>query len=349
MKVLHIESGLGNQMLGYVEYLAVKKMNPDEKCYIENIIYDIPESFSVISQWNGYEVDRIFSLNTPNVKELFDEKQWEQIISDVKKSEFWNNYWDYPDAICGALNAQGLNLKNKCVSLEFRDDSFKQKIIKLRGKFFSKTSMGYKMKRKMLEKFAAEITEPDINSNPLFIKSQDDIYCGHTLQFINKGAGISDIEKEIRETFVFPEMTGEQNLNCVKNLRNENSVAIHARRGDMLSRSGCYYKYGYFKRAVSYIKSKIENPVFYFFCDPGSIEWCKQNGEIFALDFSRDKVRFVDWNKGEDSFRDMQLMSECKHNIVTNSSFGWWGAYFNSNPDKITCSPDARINTTHHF
>lgn len=349
MKVLHIESGLGNQMLGYCEYLAVKKMNPNDSCYIENIIYDISESHSVVAQWNGYEVDRIFSLNTPNINSVFTEEQWQAILSDVTKSEFWNDYWSYPDAISNALNAQGLNLKNKCVSLEMRDDNIRNKLIKIRGSFFVNSRIGYNIKKYMVRRSSQAITDPPLNENSLFLKENNDIYCGHTLQFMNKGAGISDIDKEIRSTFVFPEITDQNNLNCAKEIQSSNSVAIHARRGDMLSRSGCFYKYGYFKRAVEFIKSKINNPVFYFFCDPGSIEWCKQNSDIFNLNFNEDNIRFVDWNKGTDSFRDMQLMSMCKHNVVTNSSFGWWGAYLNQNSDKITCSPDARINTTHNF
>jgi len=67
MKVFHIESGLGNQMLSYCELLAMKKMNPDEDCYIEKIIYSIPEPNEYISQWNGYELDRIFGIHAPDI------------------------------------------------------------------------------------------------------------------------------------------------------------------------------------------------------------------------------------------------------------------------------------------
>ena len=67
-----------------------------------------------------------------------------------------------------------------------------------------------------------------------------------------------------------------------------------------------------------------------------------------AAGVRKDKVLFVDWNTGEESFRDMQLMSHCKHGIITNSTFGWWGAYFIQNPEKITISPLAEINTTYH-
>ena len=156
------------------------------------------------------------------------------------------------------------------------------------------------------------------------------------------------IEKRIKEVFKFPEFTSDKNVEFAKFLDERNAVFIHARRGDMLSANGWCYKYGYFRRAVKYIKKHVDNPVFVFFTNPGSVQWCKDNADIFALDYNKDAVYFVDWNKGEESYRDMQLMSHCKHGIITNSTFGWWGAYFINNPDKITISPGEEINTTHH-
>ena len=64
MKIVHVESGLGNQMLSYCEYLALKSLHPEEDIYIETIVYDIPECNEVIKQWNGYELQRILMLQT---------------------------------------------------------------------------------------------------------------------------------------------------------------------------------------------------------------------------------------------------------------------------------------------
>ena len=153
----------------------------------------------------------------------------------------------------------------------------------------------------------------------------------------------------MREAFRFPEIKDKKNREILELIHSTNSVAIHARRSDMHFVNGDCYKFGFFKRAVKYIKRNVENPVFFFFCDEKSTGWCEKNEKIFGLDFSRDKVYFVDWNNGNDSFRDMQLMAECKHNIFTQSSFGFWGAYLNRNPQKITCAPDPLFLATNSF
>ncbi|MBR3606530.1 MAG: alpha-1,2-fucosyltransferase [Lachnospiraceae bacterium] len=135
----------------------------------------------------------------------------------------------------------------------------------------------------------------------------------------------------------------------LEEIRQTNSVSIHARRSDLLFLNGHCYEHGFFKRSVNYIKKNVKNPVFIFFTDENSVGWCEENKKIFGIDTKQDQVRFVTWNKGTDSYRDMQLMAECKHNIFTESSFGFWGAFLNQNPDKITCAPDISILSTHTF
>jgi hypothetical protein len=109
--------------------------------------------------------------------------------------------------------------------------------------------------------------------------------------------------------------------------------------------SDCY-KYGYFKRAVKYVKSRVENPVFYVFSEDS--EWCINNKKELGLT-EKDEVYFIDWNSGNESFRDMQLMSKCKHNIITKSSFGYWAHLLNKNENSISCSQIGDYLTTAHF
>lgn len=346
MKVQHIESGLGNQMLGYLEYLALKRMNPEDKIYIENIIFDIDECNEVICQWNGYELKKIFGLELPNIKECFDSETWKKIISEIRESRFWANGWNYPVVFTEVFRKYGLELDNMGIDFNRNTQlSKKQKVITWLSKK-TQNRVGYFL-RKSSAKAAAELRGNRNDENAGFMPpSSENQYWMQRLHFKNRGIRIDKIEDSVRKDFKFPELEDKINIQTAEKIKQTNSVAIHARRGDMLSINGECYLYGYFKRAVKYVKRKVHNPEFYFFCDPQSVKWCKENYHIFGLDPQKDHIHFIDWNGGDRSYIDMQLMSLCKHNIITNSSFGWWGAFLNSNPDKITISPYTWLNTT---
>ena len=342
MKIVHIESGLGNQMLEFAQYLLLKKLNPNEKIYIEKIIYEIPECSEVVCQWNGFELDKIFHVEYDDIKDIFTEEQWEKVVEYVRNSKFWENNWDYSTAIVEALASQGCVVENGCEKVEFiAKPSLKSRL--------TNNYIGYTIKRWLRPFYQEKYIQSMATKEDIFIQDERDLFLGNCLKLAIKNVNIEYIDAEIREAFTFPEITDERNAKMVEYLRSVNSVAIHARRGDMLRANGYCYKYGFFKRSVKYIKKHVDNPVFVFFCDPGSMDWCRENEAIFGLNFNKDTIIFVEWNSGEDSFRDMQLMAECKHQIITNSSFGWWGAYLNTNPDKITCSSSVWYNTTHTF
>ena len=349
MKIVHIESGLGNQMLSFCEYIALKMMNPEDDVYVETVIYDIPECNDIICQWNGYELNRIFGINAPNIRERFDEKKWEKFMGEIRSSEFWKRNWNYPVWVTKAFNDCGFPVKN--IRGDFEEPNFLARYSgrkTLRSKIVD-TKLGDTLKRLMYHiQEKKKLQEVDNRENIFLNANQDNVFTGQWLSFKYRNNDIERIDAAIRNTFIFPEFRDEKNNEMARFLGNCNSVAIHARRGDMLSFNGSCYKYGYFQRATNLIRKYVDNPVFVFFCDPGSVQWCKDNEKIFGLNFEKDQVYFVDWNKGEESYRDMQLISLCKHAIITNSSFGWWGAYLIGNKTKITVSPDITINTTHH-
>lgn len=350
MKIIHIESGLGNQMLSFCEYLAIKKMNPSDNCFIETMIYDIPECNDTICQWNGYELDRVFGINVPNIKDSIPNDVWDRICKQVRKSEFWKKDWNFPKYITDALIDNGIYVKNirgDFESVEYDSKKGRNRLSGIRDQFFNHTKIGVLSKRLIYRLLANKYISGIDNQKNIFIQTDESVFTGQWLTFRYKSNGIERIKEEIDEYFVFPHFQDSRNLEFASFLESNNSVFIHARRGDMLSANGWCYKYGYFKRAVKYIKKEVENPVFVFFTNPGSVEWCKNNADIFGLDYTKDEVYFVDWNSGEDSYRDMQLMKYCKHGIITDSSFGWWGAYFIKNPNKITISPSVLLNTTH--
>lgn len=351
MKVVHIESGLGNQMLSYAEILALQYANPKEKIYIENIIFDIPECNEVTCQWNGYELERVFGIKEPpNVRTLFTEEQWKSIMNEIRASEFWKFNMNYPPAFTAAFAHEGLKLKN--LKGDYMDGhhsgALKPSVTGEIKEKIADTSLGAWLKRMNNTWNADKYIRANDHRKDIFLKTDEDAFTGQWLAFKYKGNDRELIDDRIHKTFVFPEFTDEKNIKMAARLDGCNAVAIHARRGDMLSANGWCYKYGYFRRAVKHIRKHVDNPVFVFFTNPGSIEWCRENGRIFGLDYARDKVYFVDWNSSHDSYRDMQLMGHCKHAIITNSTFGWWGAYFITNPEKITISPLAEIDTTCH-
>jgi hypothetical protein len=88
----------------------------------------------------------------------------------------------------------------------------------------------------------------------------------------------------------------------------------------------------YYYSAIEQIANKISKPFFYIFSDDPL--WVEKKFKI------KHQYQIIDWNKGEKSWRDMQLMSLCKHNIISNSTFSWWGAWLNNNNSKIVITPE---------
>ena len=113
------------------------------------------------------------------------------------------------------------------------------------------------------------------------------------------------------------------------------SVGIHVRGGDYLlqKNQNLFSVLGpeYYMRSVKLIELAVENPAFFVFTDDPETARSR-------LPAGRD-YEFVTGNTGLDSYLDMQLMSQCKHNIIANSSFSWWGAWLNDQAGKIVVAP----------
>lgn len=115
-----------------------------------------------------------------------------------------------------------------------------------------------------------------------------------------------------------------------------NSVSLHVRRGDYMN--GYYYEMlgkicdvAYYQRAIDAINERVSHPRFYVFSD---------DPQFVADNLKIENATYVDFNRGKDSWQDMYLMSQCKHNIIANSTFSWWGAWLNRNPQKIVVAPN---------
>lgn len=149
-----------------------------------------------------------------------------------------------------------------------------------------------------------------------------------------------DIRDRLLSVYSFPISNNQRNIDVLNEMRNCNSVSIHVRRGDYL-KGRAKVLYGnictceYYKNAVLEVRERIANPVFYVFSD--DVEWVQENLKI-------ENARYINWNNGVEDYYDMYLMSQCKCNIIANSSFSWWGAWLNQNEDKIVISPSKWFN-----
>ncbi|MBO6026291.1 MAG: alpha-1,2-fucosyltransferase [Bacteroidales bacterium] len=144
-------------------------------------------------------------------------------------------------------------------------------------------------------------------------------------------------EADVRAALTFKEeLLNEPTRKLREEITGCNSVSLHVRHDDYLSAtyaqgfSGICTK-AYYQNAIAFIKQKTVNPKLFVFSD--DISWCRENLDVGS-------AVFVDCNHGAESWQDMYLMSCCKHNIIANSTFSWWGAWLNANPAKIVVAPD---------
>ena len=117
-------------------------------------------------------------------------------------------------------------------------------------------------------------------------------------------------------------------------MKNSNSVAIHVRRGDYVS-IGCNISMDYYDKAIALMVNKIpNNPDFWIFSD--DIAFCK---EYFKKYENIVNLYYLNYQSDNYTVDDMYIMSACQNNIIANSSYSWWGAWLNSNENKIVICP----------
>jgi hypothetical protein len=110
----------------------------------------------------------------------------------------------------------------------------------------------------------------------------------------------------------------------------ENSCSINFRRGDYLNLQDYHPvpNINFYKKSIAEVSKTNKNLKYFISSD--DIDWCKNN-----LNFIENSI-FVD---GNEDYQDLYLISKCDHNIICNSTFGWWGAWLNDNPNKIVIAP----------
>ncbi|MDC0255705.1 alpha-1,2-fucosyltransferase [Bacteriovoracales bacterium] len=145
----------------------------------------------------------------------------------------------------------------------------------------------------------------------------------------------NDFRKDLTKEFV-PKEFNQQNNQLKNEILKTNSVSLHIRRGDFVSDKETNKFHGlcsldYYYRAIKDLESQDNNLFFYVFSDEP--KWAKKS---LKIDFP---TQIVDINGERNPENDLHLMSHCKHHIIANSTFSWWGAWLAERKGKRVYAP----------
>lgn len=175
--------------------------------------------------------------------------------------------------------------------------------------------------------------EVGFNFEPIFLDLPDSSYLDGYFQSFKYFESIADqIRNELTPVIDY----GELDLVVKSKIESVESVSIHVRRGDYVTSKASMKTLGvcdldYYDRAINEIGRRLGNPHFFIFSDDPA--WSKENLNVPG------SVTYVSHNSGPTAFQDIRLMSICKHHIIANSTFSWWGAWLNKSQNKIVISP----------
>lgn len=152
-----------------------------------------------------------------------------------------------------------------------------------------------------------------------------------------------DIENLLRVELTVAKEPDLDNRSLLRHIESTNSVSLHVRRGDYVSDpkvatvlAFCGSKY--YRQSIIYLKKTVVKPHIFVFSDEP--EWARRHLE---LDYP---VTYVELNGTARDYEDLRLMSRCKHHIIANSSFSWWGAWLATFPEKLVIAPARWFNDT---
>lgn len=131
------------------------------------------------------------------------------------------------------------------------------------------------------------------------------------------------------------------NASLAEEVNSLESVSIHIRRGDLVKIPERNQTHGlcsieYYINSIKFIKTILNTPHFFIFSDDGH--------ELLNNILEKSEMTIISNNNSKNAYEDLRLMSRCKHNIIANSTLSWWGAWLNTNPNKIIIAPVSWVN-----
>lgn len=184
----------------------------------------------------------------------------------------------------------------------------------------------------------------NIGWEPWVLEKKGDVYLDGYWQ---SPRYFNDIRDVILEDFTLVAPLSRAAQNIANHMISSNSVSILVRRGDYVTNTKMNAIHGtcsikYYENAIEHVKKHVDRPKWFVFSD--DMEWVKANLPLGSEYVFCSGPEIVDYEQ-------LTLMSLCKHNIIANSSFGWWGAWLSRYPRKIVVAPTPWFNTRidHHI
>ncbi len=139
--------------------------------------------------------------------------------------------------------------------------------------------------------------------------------------------------RELREIFTPKDPRDSTAEALAEKMTQENSVAVHIRRGDYVG-IGVTLDMCYYDTAIDMLRRQLQAPVFYIFSDDP--DFCRD----YFSKYSDLDIRFPQYSTENSTVGDLWLMSKCRHNIIANSSYSWWGAWLGTYAQKQVICPE---------
>jgi hypothetical protein len=203
-------------------------------------------------------------------------------------------------------------------------------------RFWCALHQGRILRRMPLPRRWKHVRERSYDFDPAVLALPDDVYLDGYWQSPRYFADIAELlrtELQPREPMGrVDQAVFEQMLSCA------DPVALHVRRGDYVSNPHAARFHGlcgldYYSQAIAYLKQRLMRPHFYVFSD--DMPWVRAHLDTGA------PTTWVDHNAPQAAFQDLRLMAHCKHHIIANSSFSWWGAWLAAHDGQLVVAPRA--------
>lgn len=305
MKIALFNGGLGNQVFQYIFARYIEE-STRETCFLDDSYFYLTEEKRKQEKKGGI-------VTVHNGYEI--EKVFPNAKASLLSKQFTADVWNY------MMENKRLGIS---IEQQLLDAGLNISVIRETGEVSFSGNI-----------FDAPPNEfcPQISNFP----SDLEIY--YSGYWINKGWFAANSEV-LRHELKFPNITDKINMEYQEAIVKTNSVAVHIRRGDFVT-IGWALSEEYYANAVNVMKNNYNDAIFYIFSD--DLDWCKENAETLGLNLGKDQVVYVDGNYDrKHNYIDMQLMSICKHMIISNSSFSYLAALLNENKEKLIINPTNR-------